>query len=91
MSVFEEERAVALVVFLVEGPPGDEDAESIRRLRRSVPRGGQVKRVEEHREGGVSLCPVLRAQAEQHDMAGTHVDRHDRRTTNHELFAFQPA
>ena len=51
----------------------------------------QIQRVEQQRERRVRLGAMLRAQAEQHDPARVHVDRHDRGAAGHQLFAFQPA
>ena len=54
-------------------------------------RRGEIERVEQQRERGVRLAAVLGPQAEQHDAAGIHLDRHDGRAARHHFLAAQPA
>src|SRR5262249_9325262 len=63
----------------------------VRRFPGCVSRRGEIQRVEQHRERGVGLGPVLRAQAEQDDLSRVHVDRDDSGAAGHEILALQPA
>ena len=93
VGVLKEQRAGELVVFLVECPAGDEDPDHclVRGSQPSALGRREIERVEQEREGGVGLAAVLRPQAEQHDAAGIHLDRHDGGAAGHDFLAPQPA